>query len=83
MPYAIVICDCSDFCVNQFIGKQRGYKDLNITFAKYVLLCIKMIFGIKLATFPMIGGNSHKRMGRFWQRPFVSYEYSGQTVKYP
>ena len=27
----------------------------------------------------LIGGNSHKRMGRLWQRPFVSYEYSGQT----
>lgn len=83
MPYTIVVCDCFDFCINQFIGKQRGYKDLNISFAKYVFLCIKMIFGIKFATFPMIGGNSHKRMGRLWQRPFVSYEYSGQAVKYP
>lgn len=56
MPYTIVVCDCFDFCINQFIGKQRGYKDLNIPFAKYVFLCIKMIFGIKFATFPMIGG---------------------------
>lgn len=56
MPYTIVVCDCFDFCINQFIGKQRGYKDLNISFAKYVFLCIKMIFGIKFATFPMIGG---------------------------
>ena len=43
MPYTIVVCDCFDFCINQFIGKQRGYKDLNIPFAKYVFLCIKVI----------------------------------------
>lgn len=82
MPYTIVVCDCFDFCINQFIGKQRGYKDLNIPLPNMFSLH-KMIFGIKFATFPMIGGNSHKRMGRLWQRPFVSYEYSGQAVKYP
>ena len=67
MGYSMVVWDWFEFWMKEFIGKERGYKELNMGFGKYVFVWIKVMLGMKLGRLGMIGGNSDKGMGGVWE----------------